>query len=96
MDEALVAAITAPLQDAPSGRIAGVVLSGGFLPPHSILERLEAASLPVVLCEPDTYTVVKQLQDLVFKIRPEDADKIEAAEKLVHQYMDVQALVKAI
>jgi dethiobiotin synthase len=96
MDEALASAITGPLENAPSGRIAGVVLSGGFLPPAPILSTLEAASLPVVLCEPDTYTVVKQLQDLVFKIRPEDTDKIEAAEKLVQQYMDVEALVKAI
>ena len=76
--------------------VSGIVLTGGFKPPASILALLEAAAIPVVLCQEDTYTVASRLGELQFKIRPEDTDKIEAAKDLVRQSVDGASLLAAL
>jgi len=76
--------------------VSGIVLTGGFEPPASILALLAAAGIPVVLCQEDTFTVASRLGDLQFKIRPEDTDKIEAAKDLVRQSVDGASLLAAL
>jgi BioD-like phosphotransacetylase family protein len=96
LDNILISAITCPMLPGASGPIAGLVLTGGFEPPASVRSLLAACGIPVVLCKEDTYTVAVCVQDLRFKIRPQDTDKIEAAKILVHESIDIPSLLNTL
>ena len=76
--------------------VSGLVLSGGFEAPSSLLALLDTAGIPVVLCQEDTYSVAARLRTMRFKIRAEDTEKIEAAKRLIRESIDVEALAKML
>lgn len=96
IDNILISTITCPTETPNAGPISGLVLTGGFEPPASIIALLRAAEIPVLLCQEDTYTVASRLRELRFKIRPEDTDKIEAAKLLVRHSVEIEAITTAL
>jgi len=96
IDNILVSIVICPTEPGPPKHVAGLVLTGGFIPPPSIVSLLRVSGVPVLLCQGDTYSVASRLRDLVFKIRPEDTDKIEAAQALIRQHVDVRQLLDAL
>ena len=96
VDNMLISITACPIERGLARPVTGILLTGGFEPPPSILSLIEAAGIPVVLCQEDTYTVAAKLQEMRFKIRPEDTDKIEAAKVLVRESLDVRALADAL
>jgi len=96
IDNILISITVCPMEQGLKRPVTGIVLTGGFVPPASILSLIDAADIPVVLCSEDTYTVAAKLQELQFKIRPQDADKIAAAKTLVREHIDVPALLEAL
>jgi len=91
LDDSLVSVILEA-----SSPVSGLVLSGGFEPKSSLLALLGQAGVPVVLCAEDTYSVAKRLNEMHFKIRTEDTDKVETAKRLVRDSIDVEALVREL
>jgi len=96
IDNILVAAIACPAGDGEHRGISGLILTGGFEPPPSILFLLDTADMPVLLCEEDTYAVSAKLREMRFKIRPEDTDKIDAAKRVVRDALDIPALLETL
>ena len=96
IDNILISIVICPTEPGPPKRVAGLVLTGGFIPPPSIVSLLRVSGVPVLLCQGDTYSVASRLRDLVFKIRPEDTDKIEAAQALIRRHIDVKGLLDAV
>ena len=96
IDNILIAVITCPTKRGGVLPVSGLVLTGGFEPPASIIHLLDAVGMPVVLCKEDTYTVVSRLRETRFKIRPEDTDKIEAVKRLVYESIDMPALLEGL
>ena len=96
IDNILVSIVACPMELDASRRVSGMVLTGGFHPPTSILALLEKAGIPVVLCSQDTYSVASLLKEMRIKIRAEDADKIEAAKHLIRESVNISALVAAL
>ncbi len=96
IDNILISTITCPAEQPDAGPISGLVLTGGFEPPGSIIALLRSAGIPVLLCQDDTYTVASRLRELRFKIRPEDTEKIEAAKLLVRHSIDADAITAAL
>ena len=91
----IMAAINAHLmQDAP--QIAGMILTGGFVPHQSIVNIMTRIGLPVLLCEDDTATAAFKVRNLVPKITPRDLDKIEVAERVVREYVDTERIFRAV
>ena len=77
-------------------RIAGLVLSGGIIPPRSLLKNLEKAGIPVLLSKSHTYKTAEAIHDIIVKIKPEDTQKVKWAIELVENYVDVEGIVDAI
>jgi BioD-like phosphotransacetylase family protein len=96
IDNIVVSIVACPAETGGTRPVAGLVLTGGFKPPLSIMTLLEASGIPVVLCNEDTYSVATQLRELTFKIRPEDGDKIEEAKELIRTSLDVPSLLAAL
>ena len=77
-------------------RIAGMILTGGFQPDPSVLETICEADLPVLLVSQDTYAAASKVHETVFKITPDDEERIEVAKSLVAQYVDVDAIIQGL
>ena len=73
--------------------ITGLVLSGGFRPPSSILDRLRAAGLFTFLVETDTYSTAQDVHDILVKTHPTDREKITTIIDLVGRSIDPEQLL---
>jgi len=71
----------------------GLILSGGFEPPSTILPLLRESKIPVLISPDDTYTVSARMNNLQFKIQSRDTEKIEATFRLVKENVDVNRIL---
>lgn len=76
--------------------VSGLILSGGFRPTEKVMSLLAEAGLSVMLCREDTHEIATRLQETVFKIAPDDRDRIGAAVCLVNEYVNVDAIIEAL
>lgn len=94
-DDLILAAMSSCIlgpQEAPG--IAGLILTGGTPPQHSILELLKQTKIPVILVETDTFSAASKIAKLIVKIRSSDMEKIRYAENMVEDYVDVDRLIE--
>lgn len=91
--ENILACLEAHASEAHEFSLAGMILTGGYLPDEQTTGRLVAADIPVVSCQADTYAVASTYGDTVFKTRPEDTERIQAAYTAVSRYVDVEAIL---
>jgi len=77
-------------------KICGIVLTGKSNPDTTIMKSLKQTNIPVLLAERDTYSVASSIHDLTVKIRPDDTEKIEAAVKMVGNYVDLESILKKV
>ena len=77
-------------------QIAGIILTGGFLPHPEVLEVMKSTHIPVFVTELDTYTTASLIHDLTVKIRPQDTDKIDAVKKMVKEYVAIDEILKMV
>jgi uncharacterized protein len=73
--------------------LAGFILTGGLMPPSGVMNDLQQTGLPVLLSNQDTFTVTSAIRQLVFKIESADVDKIEAAQQMVQNHVDVDHIL---
>ncbi|MCJ7545073.1 MAG: AAA family ATPase [Phycisphaerae bacterium] len=76
--------------------VAGLILTGGFVPLGSVMELLVNSGIPTLQCSDDTYAVAARLGETVFKITPEDTERIEVAVDLVSKHVDISAILEAL
>jgi BioD-like phosphotransacetylase family protein len=77
-------------------KVAGIILSGGFMPDKSTADLLNKAKIPVLLAKSDTYHVASTIHDLTVKIRPCDTTKINAVIKLIKDNVDLDGILKGM
>ena len=76
--------------------VAGMILTGGTPPHPSIMALVEKTGVPALLVQEDTYTVASKIANLIVKIRPNDFEKIRAAEELVDEYVNVDRILEKL
>jgi hypothetical protein len=76
--------------------VSGVVLTGGFRPAGQVMGLLASSGVPALLCRDDTYSLAARLREMVFKITPEDQDRIGAAMCLVNEYVDIDGILASL
>lgn len=85
-----------PDEAAHAPSVAALILTGGLIPHFTIMNLLKKSSLPVLLCKDSTYEVSSRIQGLVFKMLPEDTDKVARAQGLVKDYVDIEAILATV
>jgi BioD-like phosphotransacetylase family protein len=75
-------------------RALGMVLTGGYRPPASILDAIRAADLFAMLVGEDTYQVASELHDLLVKTHPADAGKISEIKALLWEYLFIDRVLE--
>ena len=76
--------------------VVGIILTGGFVPIGTMMSMLVDSGLPAIMCREDTYTVATKLKETIFKIQPDDRDRVEAATRLINEYADVDAILDSL
>jgi BioD-like phosphotransacetylase family protein len=76
--------------------IAGVIVTGGFRPTGQVMNLLATSGLPTILCRQDTYSLAARLQEMVFKLTPDDKERIQAAMCLINEYVDIDGILEGL
>ncbi|MHC4985467.1 MAG: phosphotransacetylase family protein [Planctomycetota bacterium] len=95
-DNLLAALSAATLGDVCEAPIAGLILTGGFTPNSTILRMIEAAHVPTILIEGDTYSTASKFHATAFKIAVEDNEKIQWAMCLAEEHIDIDGLIEQL
>ncbi|WP_284305774.1 phosphate acetyltransferase [Mobilicoccus caccae] len=95
-EEVLIAALLAH-KSSTFPALAGVVLNGGFPLSRQVSRLVEGleVELPVLTCEDDTMQTAMAMHEVAGRITPHTTRKIEHARALVHDHVDVDALLPA-
>ncbi len=80
----------------PEGGPAGLVLSGGERPHERIVDLLVSSQIPTFLAEEDSYTVASKIHDMPLRIQPTDEEKIQLAQQLVMNQVDLERIIHAL
>jgi len=75
-------------------KVSGIVLTGDLIPSQDFIRQTQDASIPVLLAKSDTYTTASVVHGLTVKIRPTDKEKIKTVKNLIHDYVDLDMIVK--
>ena len=76
--------------------VAGMILTGGAPPQPSTMQLVEKTGIPVMLVEEDTFTIASRIATLTVKISPGDIDKIQSAERLVDEFVNVERIIEKL
>jgi BioD-like phosphotransacetylase family protein len=91
-EDLIRAAIDVNLRSDPP-RVIGLVLTGGFRPPASVLQALRDAGLFAYLVGTDTYRTAQAVDEILVKTHSSDVEKIDEIIRLVGAAIDVDALL---
>jgi BioD-like phosphotransacetylase family protein len=93
VDNILVAAHSGLLRSSREEGVVALLLTGGFSLHPAVLALVEASGLPVLLSKEDTYPVTARVQCMVFKMLPDEVEKIQQAQRLVKQHVNIDAIL---
>ena len=74
-------------------RVIGLVLTGGFRPPDSVIGEMRDAGMFAYLVGTDTYRTAQAVDEILVKTHPSDVEKIETIIRIVGPAIDVDALL---
>jgi BioD-like phosphotransacetylase family protein len=77
-------------------RVIGIILTGGFRPPDSVLEELRDAGVFAYLVKTDTYRTAQAVDEILVKTHAADVEKIDTIIELVGGALDVDELLARI
>ena len=86
-------AMALDLNAAGAGRVAGLILTGGFKPGGPILGALRTAGLFTYLAQADTYRTAQAVDEIMVKTHQTDTDKIETIIQLVSGAIDLEGFL---
>lgn len=72
----------------------GVILTNNVLPPAKIISQFEDRCVPLILTQPDTWTIAHQLSELEPLLTQDDDEKIACLESLVSNHVKVDAFLE--
>ncbi|MGZ6259441.1 MAG: phosphotransacetylase family protein [Candidatus Limnocylindrales bacterium] len=73
--------------------MAGIVLTGGYLPSPDVVAAVRRADIFLFAVREDTYAAASEVHDLLVKTHPDDAEKIELIKALVAEHLDVERIL---
>ena len=76
--------------------VSGLILTGDFQGEASVLAKVGDFHLPVIRVRDDTFSTANKIINTVFKIHPDDRERIDWALCLVAEYVNVDAILKAL
>jgi len=76
--------------------LAGLLFTGGILPQPQTLDLLSRTRIPALAVDGATYESAARVQKLTVKIQVTDEEKIQLAESMVNEYVDLEMLWRTL
>jgi BioD-like phosphotransacetylase family protein len=76
--------------------VRGIILTCGIWPNQTVLKILQQAGVPAFLVKDDTFTTAQKINNLIIKIRPQDAEKIATVKQMIKDHVDVDGLLERL
>lgn len=76
--------------------VSGLVLTCGHRPDAETLAHLRDSHLPCMLVDGDTYSVATELRNRIYKITPDDKERIDWAVRLALDHIDTDRIIAAL
>jgi len=92
--DAILALTEAHMAGNGQGVALGLVLTGGYRPPHGVLAEIRRADLFATLVREDTYPVASEIHDLLVKTHAADLEKIATIKALVAEHLDIDRILE--
>lgn len=73
--------------------VSGIVLTGGTEPHPNVMELIKRTYIPVIMVQDDTFSIAAKIDHLIVKIRPSDTEKIQSAEALIEEHVDIDRIL---
>lgn len=72
----------------------GIILTRNILPTPHLMEMISQTEIPVAISRDESYAVASKIYSMTVKTQPEDADKIPIIKQLIHEYVNVDYIIK--
>jgi BioD-like phosphotransacetylase family protein len=76
--------------------VSGLVLTCGHTPDADTLAHIRDSHLPCMLMDGDTYSVATELRNRIYKITPDDKERIDWAVRLMSDHIDMERIITAL
>lgn len=75
--------------------IAGIILTRSILPHPKLMEMIQKTTIPVIMCEEDSYKVASKINNMTVKTQASDEDKIPIIKDLITKNIDLEVIQHA-
>lgn len=75
--------------------VSGIILTRNVLPHPRLMEMIYKTSIPVIICQNDSYAVASKINKMTVKTQPSDTDKIPIIKNLVTENIDLDVIRNA-
>jgi hypothetical protein len=76
--------------------ISAIIFTCGVSPHRKIMDLLKRTNIPLILVKEDSFTIASEINNMIFKLRAEDTNKISKIEALIEKYVDIGRLIKLL
>jgi BioD-like phosphotransacetylase family protein len=94
-EDIVLAACTA-IDAQSTEKMAGIILTGGLRPSHSVLKVIQTMPIPMLLAQADSYEVASKVNNLTVKTRPTDGEKISLIRDIVAKHINLKKILQAL
>ena len=77
------------------GGVSGLILTRNVLPSPKMMDLLRKTTLPVIICEDESYSVASKINNMTIKTQPEDSDKIPLIQNTIMENIEVDKIFDA-
>ena len=75
--------------------VSGIILTRNVLPHPKLMEMIAKTSIPVIICQDDSYAVASKVNQMTVKTQPSDSDKIPIIKNLISKNIDLDVIHNA-
>jgi BioD-like phosphotransacetylase family protein len=93
--EDMILAILGGVEETSESRIAGVVLTEGYLPQPGLLKIMKNKQVPFISVKHDSFAVASKISQMSVKTEPGDSEKIGLIQTLIESNVDIDRIIKS-
>ena len=83
-------------QDSDQRQVSGIIFTDDVAPHPKLLSLIQMTNIPLLQVKQDAFSVATQINNIIFKIRADETEKITIAEKMVEEYVDLDRICDAL
>jgi len=84
------------MKDEIKKQVSGIIFTDDVAPHPKILSLLQKTNIPLLQVKKDAFSIATKINNVIFKIRADESEKIAIAEEMVEKYVDLDKICNSI